>query len=151
MAALPSAYGASVLRHTLMHLDTPAFSAHPYRTGLRRGTPGTVLHARSAVRYPNQPRGEDSVYLRRLRSVMPVTIMDELSSHLFIRCYHGQNTWDYGHFTERLHYTWRDKVHYARATLLRRDLFSHPAFALTPDERRAFERFREDSRALGLS
>jgi glycosyltransferase involved in cell wall biosynthesis len=142
--------GAAVLRYTLMHLDGPVFVDHPYRTGLHRGTPGTVVHRRSTARYPNQPRREDSAYLRTIRREQPVAIMGADWSHLFIRCYHGQNTWDHRHFIERLWYSPRDKAEYLRAKYLRRCLWSHRAFDLTALERASVAAFLAQNRDLGL-
>lgn len=150
LEALGSHAGGSVLRDTLMHLATPDFTAHPYRTGLRSGTPGTLLHRRTERRYPNVPKREDSLFRDALRREMRIVTMDGRFSHLFIRCFHGSNTWDARHFVERLHYTTRNKVEYAYARYVRRDLFAHPAFHLTELERGSVTAFLEDSRELGL-
>jgi glycosyltransferase involved in cell wall biosynthesis len=151
LAALESgrSAGACVLRDTLMHLATPDFAAHPYRTGLRNGTPGTILHRRTTVRYPNVSKGEDSLFRQALSKTSPVVVLAD-QAHLFIRCFHGKNTWDRRHFVERLHYTWRDKVAYAVAVGVRRDLFTHPAFRLNAAERASTEAFLDQSRRLEL-
>lgn len=141
---------AVLLRETLMHLDTERFRMHPFRTELRRGTPGSILHRRTEVRYPNLARSEDSVFRRRLTARMKLGIVNAPHAHLFIRCFHGANTWDERHFSERLHYTWTDRAHYVWARLVRRDLFTHPRFRLTPAEEDAFRLFVAESRALGL-
>lgn len=141
---------AVVLRWTLMHLDSADFLEHPYRVQLRRGTPGTVLHRRTRARYPNLPKGEDTVFRRRLAAAGRVGSMGAPHSHLFMRCYHGANTWDVGHFTKRLRWTWRDHLHYLRAKHIKGDLFSHPAFQLTDRERETFHDFLATSRELGL-
>jgi glycosyltransferase involved in cell wall biosynthesis len=140
---------AVLLRWTLMHLDTPEFLEHPYRTQLRRGTPGTILHRQTPLRYPNLPRSEDSVFRRELGRSQRLGIVDQLHSHLFIRCFHGANTWEIEHFTERLHRSFLDKTRYFRARFIARDLFSHPLFQLTPAERHAVRLFFEESRELG--
>lgn len=142
---------AVTLRWTLMHLDAPGFTGRLYRTGLRGGTPGTILHRRSEVRYENLPRGEDSLYRNRLAVSLRVGIMREPHSHLFIRCYHGGNTWDLAHFTERLHVGPLDTLHWLRARYLARDLFTHPAFRLTALEREAAARFLEERRSVGIA
>ncbi len=141
--------GVCMLRDTLMHLDMPELVDHPYRTGLRSGTPGTILHRRTTVRYPNVSKGEDSLFRNALRKVSGVRVLDG-EAHLFIRCFHGRNTWDRQHFFERLHYTWRDKVAYAVAVGVRRDLFTHPAFRLNAAERASTEAFLDQSRRLEL-
>jgi glycosyltransferase involved in cell wall biosynthesis len=150
MQALAGGAGACVLRDTLMHLDAPGFVDHPYRTGLPAGTPGTILHQRTAVRYPNLPRGEDSAFRDALRRTLALVVLDRRNSHLLIRCFHGANTWHRRHFVERLHYTLGDKLHYALARYVRRDLLTHPAFHLTADEQAAARAFLADSGALGL-
>jgi glycosyltransferase involved in cell wall biosynthesis len=143
--------GASVLRQTLMHLDTPEYVERPYRTGLRRGTPGTIVFRRTSTRYPNTRRGEDSDFLSRLRrSGAGVTVLGPECSHLFIRCFHGANTWDRTHFSERLHDSVRNTLEYVYARYLRGDLFAHRAFQLTDAERESTRAFLQQSRELGL-
>ncbi len=141
---------ASVLRWTLMHIDSPAFVEHPYRTQLRRGTPGSIVHRRTAVRYHNLSRREDSIFRRELAAAMRVGIVQPPHSHLFIRCFHGANTWEVAHFTERLHRGVRNTIHYGIARWIRRDLLMHPLFHLTRLEREAVHQFLEDSRELDL-
>jgi glycosyltransferase involved in cell wall biosynthesis len=143
MGAVERGFDGSVLRDTLMHLDTPDYVEHPYRTGLWLGTPGTILHRAGAVRYPNVARGEDSTFLRLLRRRLRIETLHQ--SHLFIRCFHGANTWERGHFTRRLQW---NPLAYLRARFIARDLFSHPAFRLDAREREAAELFLKESREL---
>lgn len=150
MRAALAGGGASVLRHTLMHLDTVDFVEHPFRTGLRRGTPGTVLHRRSNLRYPDLARGEDSAYLGTIRAKMPLAVMDASFSYLFIRCFHGRNSWGQEHFADRLHYTVRDTLNYLYAKQIQRNIFMHPAFRLSEPEWASARAFLADSRRLGL-
>jgi hypothetical protein len=103
------------------------------------------------VRYPNQRRREDSVYLREVRARHAVAIMGAEFSHLFIRCYHAGNTWDQRHFVERLWYAPGDKLEYLRARYLKRDLWSHRAFQLTEAERASIGAFQAQNRRLGLA
>jgi glycosyltransferase involved in cell wall biosynthesis len=139
-----------LLDYTLMHLDTPEFVLHPYRANLSRGTPGSVLHRRGPVRYPELARGEDSKYLTQLLRRSRGGVVGVPHSHLFIRCFHGQNTWDRRHFEERLHRTPAHALQYLWARWVRRDLFSHPAFRLTELEHQAFERFLHESAEMHL-
>ena len=150
MKRIEEGYDAVVLRYTLMHLDSPDFVEHPYRTHLRRGTPGTIVHRRSDVRYPNTRKAEDSEYLNDLRQQMKVSMLGADQSHLFVRCFHGKNTWDRDHFFRRLHRTPNEMVNYVVAKHLRGDLLKHPAFSLSGTERRAARAFIEASRELGL-
>lgn len=139
-----------VLFSTLMHLDTPDFVEHPYRSNLRRGIPGTILHRKTDVRYPNDSKGEDTRFLADLRREMRIGIMDIPHSHLFIRCFHGANTWDEKHFLERLHFSFRDKLSCLYARYCRRDIRTHRRFRLTDEERRVFGDCLRFSREHGL-
>lgn len=150
MAAITPRTEAVVLKYTLMHLDTAEYIAHPYRGYVRGGTPGTILHRRSHVRYPELRKNEDSVYLGRLRESTEVAVLGRSYSHLFIRCFHGENTWTREHFLRRLHTTRLDQWRYFVAMRLRHDLFSHHAFQLEPLEQDAFSRFLSQSRAGAL-
>jgi glycosyltransferase involved in cell wall biosynthesis len=139
-----------VLKYTLMHLDSPEFVDHIYRASLGKGTPGTIIHKRSTARYPNTPKEEDSVYLQSLSRKASVGVMGPESSYLFIRCFHGENTWDREHFLRRLRRTIADRFHYLNATFIRRDIFSHPAFQLTQQEVASARLFLQESREFGL-
>ena len=141
---------AVILRWTLVHLDSPEFVNHPYRSGLVRGVPGTILHRRTSARYPNWRRHEDAVFRRRVKRRGRLGIATGGHAHLFIRCFHGTNTWDEKHFTERLHYTWRDKLRYLRARFIDGDVLTLPAFNLNIDEIASVERMIRESRELGL-
>jgi glycosyltransferase involved in cell wall biosynthesis len=151
MQALAEGFEASVLRHTLMHIGSPPYASRLFRTALRRGTPGTILHRRSDLRYPNQPKGEDTAYLDRLRRAQRVAVLGAEHSHLFIRCFHGRNTWHLGHFTQRLHRTVENKLQYVWSRVVKRDIFAHAAFHLTPDEAESARLFLEDNRELALA
>ena len=150
MGAIARGFDAAVLRHTLMHLDTAKYVEHPFRTGLRRGTPGTIVHRRSTLRYPDQRKREDTVYLDRLRKAQRVAILGPEFSHLFVRCFHGDNTWDRKHFSGRLHYSLRNKLDYLWARFVRHDVLTHPSFRLTAREAESARLFLAESRELGL-
>ena len=143
-------FDAVVLRSTLMHLDSVRLVHHPYRSALPYGIPGTILHRRTTARYPNWRRHEDAVFRRRVKRRGRVGIAGDEHAYLFIRCFHGTNTWDERHFTERLHYTWFDKLHYLKARFVDGDLLKHPAFALSAEERASTERMLRESRELGV-
>jgi glycosyltransferase involved in cell wall biosynthesis len=140
---------AVVLHYTLMHVDVPELASRAFRGACFGGTPGTVLHRRTAVRYPNLPRAEDTHFLRALARAGGVTRLGRQQAHLFIRCFHGSNTWGLAHFTERLRRTPLDWI-YSSWAWLRRDVTAHPAFRLRPAEAAALASFLEDSRSLGL-
>lgn len=148
-ACLDGGATASVLKWTLMHVDTPAMAALPYRADAGHGTPGTIVHRRTAIRYPNLARGEDDVFLESLARRGRIATLGAEYSHLFIRCFHGGNTWDAGHFNRRLRRTPVAALHYAWARL-RGDLRRHPQLRLTSAERAAVDRFLAESRELSL-
>lgn len=149
-AVLMSGYDACTLSAALMHLDTPEFLRRPYVGLLRDGVPGSIVHRRdAAIRYPGLRRGEDTVYLKAwtARSYAKLPLTD---THLFIRCFHGNNTWDAAHFLRRMRNTVPDSVSYLWHRHVRRDLFAHPRFRLDDRAREAFEAYLEDSHDLGL-
>jgi len=143
---------AVLLRSTLMHIDLPAYRGRPYRGANRHGTPGTIMHRRTELRYRNIPglEGEDSNFRNDLRRRHRVGLLPEPHAHLFIRCYHSGNTWDLRHFTAYLRRGVPDRLRYLWARYLARDLFRHPRFRLTPAERETTAQFLRDSRELGL-
>ena len=140
---------ASVLKWTLMHVDTPALAHLPYRADAGRGTPGTVVHRRTAVRYPNLARSEDARFLEGLARTGRIAVLDREHSHLFIRCFHGANTWNERHFHRRLRRTPVAALHYLLARV-RGDLRHHPQLQLGATERASIAAFVADSRALEL-
>jgi glycosyltransferase involved in cell wall biosynthesis len=130
--------GASVavaLRWTLMSIDSPRYGRLDFRADAGIATPGTVLYRTDALRYPNLRRGEDSAALRGLQR-SGLEVLGAEWSHLFVRCFHGRNTWDEAHFLRRLRRRPRDLPSYATARWLHRDLRRHKAFRLTPAEQR---------------
>jgi glycosyltransferase involved in cell wall biosynthesis len=123
---------AVALKWTLMHLQSTDLGTLAFRADSGVATPGTVLHRRDAGRYPNLSRNEDGVFLQQLRRTGLVVLGPE-QSYLFVRCFHGTNTWDERHFVRRLHRRPADWLPYARARLAG-DLRRHRAFALGAQE-----------------
>jgi glycosyltransferase involved in cell wall biosynthesis len=151
MRGIQAGADAVVLRNTLCHLDTPAYSNSLFHTAMKRGqTPGTILHRKSPIRYPSLRRAEDSEYLAKLGSALRVSTLDEPHTHLFIRCFHGKNTWDIDHFQGALQHSLSHQLAFLVAKHLLRDLRRHPAFRLSELERQAAEQFFSDSRDLGV-
>ncbi len=148
--ALASGCDACVLSGALMHLDTPEYIDHPYTGYLPDGVPGTIVHRREdGLRYPALRKSEDTVYLQHwLRSPLRIHRIPE--THLFIRCFHGTNTWDRDHFLTRMRNRPADLIAYVWHRYVRRELFDHPRFRLNPSARQSFEMFLQDSRRLGL-
>jgi glycosyltransferase involved in cell wall biosynthesis len=150
VAALEEGADACALAATLMHLGTEGFLLHPYVGHLKGGVPGTIVHRRDdALRYPAQRRAEDSVYLDAWRAHRYVELPDT-HAHLFIRTFHGANTWEVSHFHRRLRNSPARLASYAWYRWVRRDLFAHPRFRLSEAAREAFELYLEDSFELGL-
>jgi glycosyltransferase involved in cell wall biosynthesis len=141
---------ACTISATLMHLNTPEFLRHPYVGHLRGGVPGTIVHRRDdAIRYPAQRRAEDSVYLDAWRRRTHVDLPDEYA-HLFIRTFHGANTWEQQHFHRRLRNSVPRTLRYLWYRYVKGDLFAHPKFRLGAAAEAAFALYLEDSFDLGL-
>lgn len=126
---------AVVLRWTLMYVDSPQHGRLAYRADAGFATPGTVLHRRDAGRYPSLARGEDSVFMDDLRRAGPVRVLGPDAAHLFVRVFHGANTWDEAHFLRRLHRRPVDWPSYLVARWWHRDLGRHRACRLDARER----------------
>jgi len=151
MRAVVGGLDVAVLRNTLYHLDTPGFVDHLFSTCMRDGArPGTILHRRSNARYRSLSRAEDTEYLARLGETLRVGVLDAPHSHLFVRCFHGKNTWDLNHFEGALRITARDALGFFVAKYVRRNLLGHRRFRLSELEREAAEQFLKHSRALGI-
>jgi glycosyltransferase involved in cell wall biosynthesis len=134
---------ACVLKWTLMHVDTAELRHLPYRADTGRGTPGTIVHRRTSVRYPNLSRSEDARFLEGIARTGRVEVLDRDASHLFIRCFHGANTWDARHFQRRLRRTPLAAAHWLIARL-RGDLRLHPQLRLTDVERSSIDAYLAD-------
>ncbi|GGO98553.1 glycosyltransferase family A protein [Stakelama pacifica] len=147
-AALGLGRDVCLLGGTLMHLDSPEWFDHPYVGTLNPGVPGTILHrARSDARYPDERRGEDTVFLDNWpRDAL--SIID--APHLFLRAFHGSNTWERQHFTRRIRNTPASGIEYFLRRYLLRNVYGHSRFRLGPDTRAAFAQYLADSRRLGI-
>jgi hypothetical protein len=95
-------------------------------------------------------RAEDSVYLDAWREKRYALLDAPDTYHLFIRCFHGANTWEKHHFLTRMRNTVPDALKYVWYRYVRGDLFEHPRFQLSDDAWAAFERYLEESEELGL-
>lgn len=142
---------ASVLSGALMHLDTPEFFEHPYIGLLKNGVPGTIMHrAESTVRYPSLRRSEDTLYLREWARKKTLAQLPPQFAHLFVRCFHGANTWEVEHFLTRIRNTPRHFIAYVWHHHIRGQLHAHPRFHLDSAARASFERYVTESEELGL-
>ncbi|MBU6315856.1 MAG: glycosyltransferase family 2 protein [Acidobacteria bacterium] len=123
---------AVALKWTLLDVPTKDRGRLAFRGDSGIATPGTVLHHRHAARYPNLARNEDGVFLADARR-KGLVVLGRECSHLFVRCFHGTNTWDQQHFLRRLRRRPVDWLPYVVASLTG-DLRRHPAFRLEPRE-----------------
>lgn len=147
---LRAGHDACTLQSSLMHLDDPAFADHPYVGKLKAGVPGSIMHRRDdTLRYPALRRAEDTVYLDAWRARRYAKLPPS-EAHLFIRVFHGANTWEQSHFLRRIRNSPAAALAYLWHARLRGDLFAHPRFRLTPRQRAAFEQYVAESVALGL-
>lgn len=147
---LMEGYDACCLSGALMHLDEEPYMQHPYVGYLPNGIPGSIMHrADSSIRYPHTRRAEDTVYLNEWMEKRYFQLPDDYA-HLFIRCYHGLNTWEKDHFLRRIRNNPKDAALYVWYKFIKGDLFDHPRFQLTDAQEEAFERYMKDSRELNL-
>ncbi len=141
---------ACALAGTLMHVSKAPYFDKPYIGLLPNGVPPTIMHRRDdAIRYPSLPRTEDTVYVNEWLKKSYVQLPEE-ASYLYIRAFHGSNTWEVDHFLRRMRNTPTDSVRYAWYKYIRRDLFAHPRFQLTKEMQTAFDQYVTDSRRMGL-
>jgi len=147
---LMAGYDACCLSGALMHLDEELYMHHPYVGYLPDGIPGSIMHRADAdIRYPHTRRAEDTVYLNEWMEQRYLQLPDDYS-HLFIRCYHGNNTWEKDHFLRRIRNNPKDAILYVWHKMIKGDLFTHPRFRLTEEQREAFEMYLDDSQNLNL-
>ena len=147
---LMQGYDACTLSNALMHIDVDPFFHHPYISLFRRGTPGSIMHRRDdAIRYPELRRSEDDVYLdawmKKRYIKLPVSY-----AYLFIRCFHGGNTWDMKHFLQQMRNTLPDLLAYGWYRYGRKDVFRHRRFRLDEKAAEAFAAYLEDSYESGV-
>ena len=143
-------YDACCLQATLMHISDAEFFNHPYIGYLKKGVPGSIMHyAYSDIRYPEIRRAEDSIYLDKWLE-RKYTTLPSSKAYLFIRCFHGDNTWEKKHFLTRMRNTIPDTITYLWYRYIRGDIFLHPRFDIESKAKEAFQLYLEDSRELEL-
>lgn len=147
---LEKGYDACCLRSTLMHVHSKKLLNKPFLGSLRHGVPGTIVHRGDpAVSYPNLRRGEDSVFLNEWQSHR-YTIVSPKYAYLFVRCYHGSNTWSKVHFKRRMRNNIISLAKYIWHKYIYGDIFSHPCFRICQKSRQSFKMFIRDSVDFGL-
>ena len=143
-------YDACCLSNALMHIDVEPFFHHPYISFFKKGTPGSIMHRRDpGIRYPEMRRSEDDVYLRAWAKKRYIKLPASFA-YLFIRCFHGTNTWDQEHFLQQMRNTFPDLVTYGWYRFVKKDLFRHRRFVLDEKAKAAFEAYLQDSYETGL-
>jgi len=147
---IDAGYDACCLSAALMHLDDPTYMEHPYVGVLPEGIPGSIMHRRDEeIRYPHTRRAEDTVYMKDWMDKKYTKLQDEYA-YLFIRCYHGSNTWEKDHFLRRIRNNPIDFIRFVWFKYLRNDLFAHPKFNLTNKQLQTFKQYLIESQKLNL-
>lgn len=147
---LDRGYDACWLSSTLMHIDTEKHKDFPFLGGLPDGVPGSIMHKNdTSIRYPNIVRGEDTIYQKDWMKKKWIKLPEEYS-HLFIRCYHGNNTWDETHFYRRSRNNFKDLLSFIWYKFVIRDIKKNPKFRLSPALQSAFDLYVADSNKLDV-
>lgn len=150
IAILEQGYDACCLQSTLMHVNTSEMVNKPYIGTLPKGIPGTIVHrCDDQIRYPSLSKGEDTEYLNKWCEKKYKIIPDRYR-HLFIRCYHGDNTWSKDHFTRRLRNSISSSLEYFWCKFLMQDIYRHSRFDLSNEDQQSISLFKRDSVELGL-
>ena len=150
VAKLEEGYDACALAGTLMHVNSSPYENRPYIGLLPDGVPPTIIHRRDdGIRYPSLARTEDTVYVGAWLK-KKYTQLPPAASYLYIRSFHGANTWEVDHFLRRMRNTPLDTLRFGWYKYVRRDLFAHPRFRLTTLMQQAFDQYLEDSRRFDL-
>lgn len=128
--------GSSALKWTLMHIDDSSeIGTRLFRADSGIATPGTLLFRRDAgATYRPLARNEDGLFMRDIKNRVGLTSLNEDSSHLFVRVFHGGNTWDVNHFLRRLRRRPGDWPSWLISRFVKRDITQHRAFKLNPEE-----------------
>ena len=147
---LDQGYDACCLSAALMHLNTQYFMNHPYVGHLVYGIPGSIMHRKSdTIRYPETRKAEDTVYLHKWMKRNYIKLDDEFN-YLFIRAYHGNNTWEKNHFQRRIKNSLISYLQYYWYKKVLGNLFLHPKFKLDEKQLDSFKKYIEISKKLNL-
>lgn len=135
--------GSSALKWTLMHIDDSSIlGTKLFRVDTGIATPGTLLFRRDAgATYRPLARNEDGFFMRDVKNRVGLTSLDESSSHLFVRVFHGANTWDVDHFLRRLRRRPADWPSWIASRFVKGDITQHRAFKLKPEEQATAEAY----------
>ncbi len=134
-AAVQADVGASALKWTLMHVKDDSDQSLTFRGDSGIATPGTLMFRKGDERYPHLARNEDGIFLRDVKDNHGLVVLDENHSHLFIRVFHGSNTWEKDHFLARLHRRAVDWPSWVWSRWIVSDVTQHRAFKLSSREK----------------
>ncbi len=134
-AAVQADVGASALKWTLMHVKDDSDQSLTFRGDSGIATPGTLMFRKGDERYPHLARNEDGIFLRDVKDNHGLVVLDENYSHLFIRVFHGSNTWEKDHFLARLHRRAVDWPSWVWSRWIVSDVTQHRAFKLSSHEK----------------
>lgn len=131
--ALESNLGASALKWTLMYINESEFDTPmAFRSDSGLATPGTIMFRHDVnVRYQEIARNEDGIFMREINELFGVATLGRNESHLFVRIFHGGNTWGRAHFLKRLHRRPFDWPTFLFSKYIHRDITRHSAFQLS--------------------
>jgi glycosyltransferase involved in cell wall biosynthesis len=147
---LDKGYEACSLSATLVHICDAKSVDLPFVGTLKHGVPGSIMHVNDPnIRYPALRKGEDTIYQQDWMARKFVKLPAEFN-HLFIRIYHGSNTWNDQHFYRRMRNGVVDFVLYCWYKFVIGDLKRNPKFILRDYEQSAYEQYIEDSTKLNL-
>lgn len=150
LSVLQQGVDACCLSGSLMHIDNPDFFHLPYVGFLPDGIPGSIMHRRDdSIRYPEFRRSEDTVYLKQWQQKRYAKLPKD-SAGLFIRCFHGSNTWEQTHFRRRMRNSFKKQLQYFYYKHIVSDISRNPLFQLSKPVREAFELYLAESRKLNL-
>ena len=139
-AAAQADVGASALKWTLMHVKDDSAQSLTFRGDSGIATPGTLMFRKGDVWYPHLARNEDGIFLRDVKVNHGLVVLDEKYSHLFIRVFHGSNTWEKDHFLARLHRRVVDWPSWVWSHWIVSDVTKHRAFKLSNREQESLRR-----------
>lgn len=147
---LNNGFDACCLSATIMHINTKKYMNFPFIGQLREGVPGSIMHIRDdSIRYSNLKRAEDTYYLREWSS-KNLYILDISFYYLFIRTYHGDNTWEIEHFLRRLRNTTTNWLKYMWYFKICNTPFKHPDFRISNEAGESYRKFIYDSKKFDL-
>jgi len=144
-AALQSNVGACALQWTLMHVEDADRQSFTFRGDSGIATPGTLLFQKSSERYQHLARNEDGLFMRDVRESHGLVVLGKSHSHIFMRVFHGSNTWEKDHFFARLHRRVIDWPSWVWSKWIMRDITLHKAFRLNENEQKSLLQFESFS------